>query len=45
MLFDPTAKASASWEAEPSDDRTMLALQYFVAFVAVGAALLLSTLH
>jgi hypothetical protein len=45
MLFDRAAKSRLSWESEPSDDRTMLALQYFVAFVAVGAALLLSTLN
>jgi len=45
MLFDRAAKSRMSWEAEPSGDRTMLALQYFVAFIAVGAAVLLSTLH
>lgn len=45
MLFDRAAKSRMSWEVEPSGDRTMLALQYFVAFIAVGAALLLSTLH
>ncbi|HET9085742.1 MAG TPA: hypothetical protein VFN41_15195 [Candidatus Limnocylindrales bacterium] len=44
MLFDPAAKPR-TWEAEPSGDRTMLALQYFMAFIAVGAALLLSTLR
>jgi hypothetical protein len=44
MLFDPAAKPR-TWEAEPSGDRTMLALQYLVAFIAVGAALLLSTVH
>ena len=45
MLFDRAAKPSASWEAEPSDDRMMLALQYVVAFIAVAAALLLGTVH
>jgi hypothetical protein len=45
MLFDRAAKSRMSWDAEPSPDRTMLVLQYFVAFIAVGAALLLSTLH
>ena len=45
MLFDRSAKPSGSLEVEPPDDRTMLALQYLVAFIAVGAAILLSTLH
>ena len=45
MFFDRATKPSRSWEVEPSDDRTMLALQYLVAFIAVGAAILLSSLH
>ena len=45
MLFDRAAKSRMSWGTEPSADRTMLALQYFVAFIAVGAAVLLGTLH
>ena len=45
MLVDPAAKPSASWEVEPAHDRTMLALQYLVALVCVGAAVLLSSLH
>ena len=45
MLFDPATKPSASWEVEPAHDRTVLALQYLVAFICVGAAVLLSTLH
>ena len=45
MLFDRAAKPTRSWKVEPPDDRTMLALQYLVAFIAVGAAILLSTLH
>ena len=45
MLFDPAARQSGSWEAEPTHDRTMLVLQYFVAFIAVAAAVLLSALH
>ena len=45
MFFDRATKPSKSWEVEPPDDRTMLALQYLVAFIAVGAAILLSSLH
>jgi hypothetical protein len=45
MFFDRATKPSRSWEVEPPDDRTMLALQYVVAFIAVGAAILLSSLH
>jgi hypothetical protein len=45
MFFDPATKPRGSWEAEPPHDRTMLALQYLVAFIAVGAAILLSSLH
>jgi hypothetical protein len=45
MFFDPATKPSGSWEVEPPHDRTMLALQYVVAFVAVGAAILLSSVH
>jgi hypothetical protein len=45
MFFDRATKPSRSWEVEPPDDRTMLALQYLVAFIAVGAAILLSSLH
>jgi hypothetical protein len=45
MFFDRATKPSRSWEVEPPDDRTMLALQYLVAFIAVGAAILLSTVH
>ena len=45
MLFDPAARQSRSWAAEPTHDRTMLVLQYVVAFIAVAAAVLLSALH
>ena len=45
MFFDPATKPSASWEVEPPHDRTMLALQYVVAFVAAAAAILLGSLH
>jgi len=45
MFFDRATKPSRSWEVEPHDDRTMLALQYLVAFIAVGAAILLSSVH
>jgi hypothetical protein len=45
MLFDPATRQSGSWEADPAHDRTMLALQYLVAFVAAGAAILMSALH
>ena len=45
MFFDRATKPTGSWEVEPPDDRTMLALQYLVAFIAVGAAILLSSLH
>jgi hypothetical protein len=45
MFFDRATKPTRSWEVEPPDDRTMLALQYLVAFIAVGAAILLSSLH
>ena len=45
MFFDRATKPSRSWEVEPPDDRTMLALQYLVAFMAVGAAILLSSVH
>ncbi len=45
MLIDPAPGPSASWDMEPVHDRTMLALQYLVAFVAVAAAGLLSFVH
>ena len=45
MLFDRATKPSRSWEVEPPDDRTMLVLQYLIAFIAVGAAILLSSVH
>jgi hypothetical protein len=45
MLFDPFTRPSGAWEADPPHDRTMLALQYLVAFIAVVAAVLLGTLH
>ena len=45
MLIDPATRQSGSWEAESPHDRTMLALQYLVAFIAVAAAFLLSSLH
>ncbi|HEX7345910.1 MAG TPA: hypothetical protein VF253_03915 [Candidatus Limnocylindrales bacterium] len=45
MLIDPATRQSGSWEAENPHDRAMLALQYLVAFIAVAAALLLSSLH
>lgn len=45
MLFDPASKQSGSWEADPAHDRTMLALQYLIAFVAAVAAVLMSALH
>ena len=45
MLFDPATRSSGSWEVQPSHDRAMLALQYLVAFIAVIAAVLLSSLH
>ena len=45
MLVDPATRSSGSWEVDPPHDRTMLALQYLVAFIAVGAAILLSAVH
>ena len=45
MLIDPAARQSGSWEADPPHDRMMLALQYLVAFIAVAAAVLLSSVH
>jgi hypothetical protein len=45
MFFDRATKPSSSWGVEPPDDRTMLVLQYLIAFIAVGAAILLSTVH
>ena len=45
MLFDPDATPSGSWAVDPPHDRTMLALQYLVALVAVAAAGLLSFVH
>ena len=45
MLIDPAARESVSWEAESPHDRAMLALQYLVAFIAVAAAYLLSSLN
>ncbi len=45
MLIDPATRQSGSWEADDPHDRAMLALQYLVAFIAVAAALLLSSLH
>lgn len=45
MLSDPATRQSGSWEADAAHDRAMLALQYLVAFIAVAAALLLSSLH
>lgn len=45
MLIDPATRQTGSWEVDPPHDRTMLALQYLVAFIAVAAAMLLSSLH
>ena len=45
MLVDPATRQSGSWEVENPHDRAMLALQYLVAFIAVAAAFLLSSLH
>jgi hypothetical protein len=45
MLIDPATSQSGSWEAEDPHDRTMLALQYLVASIAIAAALLLSSLN
>lgn len=45
MSFDRATRSTGSWEVEPPHDRTMLALQYLVAFIAVAAAVLLSSLH
>jgi hypothetical protein len=45
MLFDRTTRPSGSWEVDPPHDRTMLALQYIVAFICAAAAGLLSNLH
>ena len=45
MLIDPATRQSGSWEVDPPHDRTMLALQYLVAFISVAAAALLSSLH
>lgn len=45
MLIDPATRRDGSWEVDPPHDRTMLALQYIVAFVAVAAAGLLSSIH
>ena len=41
MLIDPTATQPERWEVEPADDRTMLALQYITALIAVAGAALL----
>jgi len=38
MLFDPPSRRSGSWKDHPVHDRTMLALQYLTAIVAVAAA-------
>ena len=45
MVSDPATRQSGSWEADPPHDRMMLAIQYVVAFIAVAAAILLSSLH
>jgi hypothetical protein len=45
MLIDPATRQSGSWEADSPHDRAMLALQYLVAFIAVAAAFLLSSLR
>jgi hypothetical protein len=45
MLVDPATRSSGSWEVDPPHDRTMLALQYLIAFICVAAALLLSNVH
>ena len=45
MLTDPATGHSGSWEADTAHDRAMLALQYLVAFIAVAAAVLLSSLN
>jgi hypothetical protein len=45
MLFEPASEREAPWDVDPSHDRAMLALQYVVAVIAVGAALLLSSVH
>jgi len=45
MLLDPATPQSGSLEVDPPRDRTMLALQYLIAFIAVVAAGLLSSLH
>ena len=45
MLFEPRTRRSASSEDHPAHDRTMLALQYLTAIVAVAAAGFLSFIH
>jgi hypothetical protein len=45
MLVDPATRPDASWDVDPPHDRTMIALQYLVAFIAVAAAILLSSIH
>jgi len=42
MLFGPRSRPSRSWAGHPAHDRTMLALQYLTAIVAVAAAGFLS---
>jgi hypothetical protein len=45
MLIDPTHTPDESWDTDPTHDRTMLALQYLTALVAVAAAGLLGFIH
>ncbi len=45
MLVDPPREQPGPYAGDPSHDRTMLALQYLVAIVAVAAAGLLGFIH
>jgi hypothetical protein len=45
MLFESRTRRPGSWEDHPAHDRTMLALQYMTAIVAVAAAGFLSFIH
>ena len=45
MLFEPRTRQPGSWQDDPVHDRTMLALQYLTAIVAIAAAGFLSFIH
>ena len=44
-MIEPASRTSGSWEADPTHDRIMLAIQYLVAIVAVAAAGLMGFVH